>query len=377
MRPNHTSSPKSAPSIAPAIVLGLATVLLGLFSPARVKAQDIVGIQLDDGRFIEAIIASIEAEQVKWQSPSGGATQPIPYDRIDSILFTPTPQFAQAMELFENGEIEQAVEAFKPISVDVTNRTYYPAPGNFATLAQRRLLDCYRKLSRATDIAYIQQNIQWQKLPKHEQNLAAIIDLWADVGNGKWEHGIEAAETARKAYRTTDPEVNEIGYLLGTVYKNLEDPESAVVYFGEGYGLVTSNPRLAATSMIESANILQTMMEEYPEREPELKATLHLYAGLIGNGKLWKGASPPLLTLFERAEGAPKIKPPPGDDPPAEMTDVSKDKNATPTAKPEPDPKAGDKGKGKSTPKGKGNSKGKGTPKGKANPKGKGTGNAK
>jgi hypothetical protein len=345
MRPNTTPIPHIASPIAPAIAIALATAICLFVAPQRATAQNVVGIQLDDGRFIEAIISGIETDQVKWRSPSGGATQPIPYDKIDSILFTPTPQFSQAMELFDSGDIEQAVEAFKPISVDVTKRTYYPAPGNFATLAQRRLLDCYRKLSKATDIAYIQKNIQWDKLPKHEQNLAAIIDLWADVGNGKWEHGIEAAETARKAYRNTDPEVNEIGYLLGTVYKNLEDPENAVVHFGEGYGLVTSNPRLAATSMIESANMLQTMMEEFPEREPELKATLHLYAELIGNGKIWEGASPPLVTLFERSEGTPEMKPPPGDTPPAELPDAAKDKNATPTAK-KPEPKAGDKGKG-------------------------------
>ena len=74
---------------------------------------------------------------------------------------------------------------------------------------------------------------------------------------------------------------------------------------------------------------------------------------MIGNGKLWEGASPPLVTLFERAEGAPEMKAPPGDDPPAKMEDVAKDKNATPTAK----PKAGDKGKGKAQPKGKGKAK--------------------
>jgi tetratricopeptide (TPR) repeat protein len=320
MRPTfpHRYSP-----ITLTIILAITVGTIGFaFGPPAAKAQDVVSIQLKDGRFLEAIISSIEADEVEWRSPSGAPTQPIPYERIDMIHFSATPEWSQAMELFENGEIEKAVEIFKPISVDVTKRTYYPAPGNFATLAQRRLLDCYRALSLPTDIAYIQESMQWDKLPKHERNLASIIDLWAAVGNGKWEEGIEAAETARKAYRTTDPEVNEIGFLLGRIYKKLKDPEKALIYFGEGYGLVTSNPRLAATSMIEAAGILTKIVPDFPERESELKATLHLYAEMIGKGELWEGAEPVLVALFKRKEGTPEVKPPPGDAaPPAKKAD--------------------------------------------------------
>ncbi len=322
-------------------VLVALIVVFGFAGPRAATAQDAVGIQLTDGRVLDAIVTGIDDRQVSWRSPNGGVTQPIPYDRIDTINFLATPQFSAAMELFNNGEIEKAVALFKPISLDATARNYFPAPGNFATLSMRRLLDCYRALSKPTDIAYIQENIAWEKLPKHERDLAAVIDLWAAVGNGKWQQGVAAAETARKAYRTTDPEMNEIGFLLGIVYENLEDPETAIVNYGEGYGLATSNPRLAATSMIGSAKLLKN----FPDRETELKSTLHLYAELIGNGELWTGADPEFVTLLKRPEGAPEMKAPSGDLPPPPAP--AAEEKQKPPAKPAEKGKGKGKGKGK------------------------------
>ena len=74
-------------------------------------------------------------------------------DQVDYVEFEQLAIWPQIMEAFNNGEYERALKGFEPISNTRTGATHYPAPGNFATLAERRLLDCYRKLRRWKDVS--------------------------------------------------------------------------------------------------------------------------------------------------------------------------------------------------------------------------------
>ena len=55
------------------------------------------------------------------------------------------------------------------MSLQVTKRTYYPAPGNFASLAKRRLLD---PSERITEIAY---DIGYQSLSQFNRSFHRIV----------------------------------------------------------------------------------------------------------------------------------------------------------------------------------------------------------
>ena len=251
-----------------------------------------------DGRALTGTVTSIGQTQLQWRLPGLPQAQTLNYDQIDFIEFPQSSQWVEVMELFQNGQFDQAAEIFKAFSLQKNQQTFYPAPGNFATLAERRLLDCYRRLRLPEEIALVSRKIEWDKLPESERAVASIIDCWSAVGNGDWQGARDAFTKARAELDDTDPAAAELGFLNGLISKGLEDPDDSAVQFGRSFA-----PDAAADPSMAADALRQAIEQIIPntERRAELRALVHLYAELHGNGKLWDGAGDFLTKMH--AEG--------------------------------------------------------------------------
>lgn len=255
-------------------------------------------IFLKDGRALSGDVVSVGQTQLQWRIPNLPQPQTLQFEQIDFVEFPPPEAWTVAMERFDRGEFSEAAEAFKAISLQKNQQTHYPAPGNFATLAERRLLDCYRRLRQPEEIALVSRKIEWDKLPTAERGVASIIDCWSAVGNGDWLGAQEAFTKARAEVDDTDPAASELGFLNGLISIGLEKPDDASVEFGRAY-----SPDAAADPAM-AADALRSAIEQIlpnRERRAELRAMVHLYSELHGNGKLWDGAGDFLTKMH--AEG--------------------------------------------------------------------------
>lgn len=256
-----------------------------------------------DGQTIEGTLTELREDRLLWQEVDAPGSITIPLARVDYISFPDPEQWTPLMEAFQNGNYEQAIAGFAAISSKRTPATHYPAPGNFATLSERRLLDCLRALRRWADLRAVQSNIEWEKLPVSERSEKPLFDLWADVGAESWQKVIDTADTVFEQVPSGGP---EIGYARALAFKGLGREEDAIVALAETFGPYSgSNRELAKHALIEAANL----MANDPLRQPELKALVHTYAAIYGDGVIWDDSTElqqQLLTLNLDLIGGPK-----------------------------------------------------------------------
>ncbi|MEM7011482.1 MAG: hypothetical protein AAF585_08360 [Verrucomicrobiota bacterium] len=260
---------------------------------------------LTDGRSFEGRLTGVRDDRLMWQEIGAPGSISIMLDEVDHVSFPPPPVWNQIMELFDKGEYERALAGLEPISNTRTDATFYPAPGNFATLAERRLLDCYRKLRRWGDLRYVQRKIEWNKLPVEERELASVFAVWAEIGDEEWDEALKFADIAMTEAPASGP---ELGFARALAYKGLGNEKDAIIALAETFGPYSGSDReLAKEAMIECANLVGND----PDRQPELKALVHTYSAIYGNGKIWDGSTPlqnELLALKLDTIGGPKTR---------------------------------------------------------------------
>ena len=254
-----------------------------LLLPMCLTAQEGQVLYLTDGRVIEGSYQTIKDDRIVWVMSGIGETS-IPLNRVDYIDFPAPTVWKQLMEAFESGDLEKAIKGFRTVSNQKSKITYHPAPGNFANLAERRLLDCYRKTKEWGELRYIASKIEWDKLPAAEQAMKPMTQVWAKIGGEEWD---EALTMADELGATSQGISTELGFARAIAYRGKGDEKGAVIALAEAFGPYPGKDRaLAQEALIEAASILR----EDPERQPEMRALVHIYANLFGNGQLWKGA---------------------------------------------------------------------------------------
>lgn len=262
-------------------------------------------IVLKNGQALEGEVKEVTETGVKWVLPGLPQPQIYRYDQIDSIEFAATEEWHNAMTLFQQGNYPEAAKAFKAISLKRDSSTHYPAPGNFASLADRRLLDCYRRMRTASDIAYIAKRIEWDKLPSRERLVEGIIDCWAAVGNENWDEAEKAIETAKEKRLAISPASAELAYIAGLIALGKEQPNEAVLHFSRSYGPdAAADASMAADALERCIEIVRTDSE----RASELRAMVRLYVELYGNGSLWEEADDFLRKIALEVVGNPTAK---------------------------------------------------------------------
>ncbi len=251
---------------------------------------------LKSGRNFQGVVSSVSREKIEFKLKEAAAgSVAFSHNEISYVEFSPTTEWAEAMNAFRQRNYEQAALKLEAIASKRNSSTFYPAVGNFASLADRRLLDCYRRLMKPDGIPKVVNRIEWAKLPPSERAARKVASVWSAIGAKDWDGAIQAADGALNDNPPGSGVANEVSYLRGLALDEKGEGEKAVLAFGAVIGPYPgTNRRTAADAIRRSAAILA----KNPDRAGELKALVHIYARSFGNGKLWPGATPEMQKLL-------------------------------------------------------------------------------
>lgn len=257
--------------------------------PGLVRAQDAT-IHFKSGRTLAADIVSVDKENVHWRLDAVSKdVQETPHAQIEYVDFPPIAGWEDAETAFDEGRLEDAAELYEKFAAIQFSGNYYPAPGNFSTLARRRLFDIYSRLVNPEALARYYDRIRIDLLPAAERDLSPVLACWNAAGKKKWEQLIEIAGKIENL----DPvsrEAAELGYLKGLAYTELGDFNRALTEFGRAYTLnLGTDSELAKTALRHSADLIESLGVK--ERNAETQALIHVYAEVYGNNALWEDAS--------------------------------------------------------------------------------------
>jgi len=284
------------PPISVNALLALVGLIAGFCTPTA-NAQQTVPVTLKNGQLIEIVIVSLGGDHINWRYAGGGNVSKLPFKEIDGIEFPPTEAWAAAIADFDGGNYKDAAEKFKKLSLTKGPSTYYPAPGNFTNLAQRRLIDCYRRLRNAEDINLLRSKIEWDKISSSERKIGGVVACWGVAGSDDHEGALKIIEAESKKLDWTDPLRGELAYIRAIVHKRMGDEPLAAVAFGEAYGAYPGvDPSLSADAMKQAVTILS----QYPDRKEEMNAVIHMYAGMYGDGKVWDDAPDDIVAVLSK-----------------------------------------------------------------------------
>lgn len=267
-----------------------------LASAGLAQSQVPATAYLKNGRNFQGIVVSVNRTKIdfKLEQAAAGLVS-FKHDEIRHVEFSPNTEWAEAMQAFTQRNYEQAAVKLEAIAKKRNPTTFYPAIGNFSTLADRRLLDCYRRMMKPEGMPAVVNRIEWDKLPPAERDAYNVASVWAAVGQKDWEGAVKAADEALRDVPPGSGDANEASYLKGLALDENGDDDKAVVAFGAVIGPYPgANRRTASEAIRRSAAILA----KSPDRTGELKALVHIYAKSFGNGKLWPEATPEMKKLL-------------------------------------------------------------------------------
>ena len=274
----------------------VSAILFSAAASAFAQDGDAAVIHMKNGQRLQGQVAGVSTDALQWKVPEAAAgSRSIPYNQISWVEFTPTQEWGEALVLFYNNNYQEAIPKLQAISNSRGASTYYPAPGNFATLADRRLLDCYRRTMTAAEIPNVEKRIEWDKLPPSERDVQVVMELWSAVGIQEWDRALQIAEQLDKELPPTHAARAEVAYLRGRALESKGENLAAVSAYGAIIGpFPGSQRRLASDALKRSAALL----EGNEDRVDELKALVHIYAKSFGNGKLWAEATADMKALL-------------------------------------------------------------------------------
>ena len=276
-------------------LVSLSFLILGLIPAVGQQSASAIA-HLKDGRTFKGPVSNITNERIEFKLSQGTAgSVSFSHDEIDYVAFPPTRAWNEAMGHFNRRNYSAAATVLETVASQRTRANFYPTRGNFASLADRRLLDCYRRLMQPERIPLVRDRIEWEKLPDSDQGIEKVIDVWSAVGLKNWPEVIKASEIVLKNSTPGAAGSEELAYLRGLAFDEQDLYDDAVIAFGAVIGpFPGANRRTAADAIKRSAAILA----KNAEREGELKALVHIYAKSFGNGKLWPEASAKMKELL-------------------------------------------------------------------------------
>ncbi|MEM7145486.1 MAG: hypothetical protein AAF591_10135 [Verrucomicrobiota bacterium] len=277
-------------------VLGVG--VLGILWSAGAAHGDVSIVHYPDGREISGTVVAVGEKDFRWRLDGSRDEQTTPYSQVEWIEFPPLDGWDDAQLLLEDGQYEEAAAYFDEIASVRHTGNYHPAPGNFATLAQLRALDCYRRVVNLERIVALARLFEPELLPPSEEPPGVILGVWADVGAGDWEEA-KVKLDAIEGIAGDSREAIELGYLRGVVFSELGQPDVGLTELAKTYTInLGTEPDIARAAIQKSTDILVSM--ELAERMPEVKGLVHLYAGIYGGQELWDGASADLAALKDK-----------------------------------------------------------------------------
>ena len=289
---NRPAESRNRPLCRANLTLAILLLLMG-GSGSILHAQNT--IHMKDGRKISGKVGLGTTGTVVWSRPGSSATVPIKIGEVSHVEFTPPPSFSDAMDEFEAGNHRAAAAAFARLADQRSRGNFYPVPGNFASLSQARLLDCYHRMEDWPKLRRYEENMEWDKVPPEDRTAAPIMAMWSGIGAEDWDKALAASLKAAAIPEYT----GEAAFGRALAHGGKGDTDAAVLAFAECFGPYPGLDRnLAGRAMEEAARILG----KDEERQPEMKSLIHTYTQLYGNGRLWENA-----TALERGLQKQKI----------------------------------------------------------------------
>jgi len=253
-------------------------------------AQDGV-LHLKNGGTVEARIVDYRDEVLSFKTEGSTFSAQMPYDQIEYAELPWPDDFTSAMQYFEFGRFAEAAPMFEKIAARRDRSTAYPVVGNFASLAQRRLLDCHRRLADGKAVAETLATLEVDKLPPDERQILPAFEAWAAAGSRDWDEVLRIANQAEneQGFSHASDQGIEMAYLKGLALKEVGDTREAILSFATAYTLnAATDSRISRDALREAA----ALVEQDEERFAEFQAQIHLYASVFGKGDLWADAGP-------------------------------------------------------------------------------------
>jgi len=254
-------------------------------------------VHLKNGQTREGNVVSVTSDRVELRLPNmNTGSVGIPYREMLYVDFPDTTPWNEAMSLFYARDYTEAARKFAEIAGKRNAANFYPAPGNFATLAERYQLECYRRANLPSEMPSVVRRIEWDKLPPAERDVQPVVEVWSALGGKQWDQVLSLAEEAGKKLSPGAPLAAELAYLRGIALESSNKPAEALIAYGEVIGVFPGQNRRQASDAIQRSALL---LQGNTFREAELKALVQIYAKSFGNGKLWKGAPTELQVLVD------------------------------------------------------------------------------
>ena len=292
------------------IFLASLLVLVGTGVPWETWAQE-VAIRLNNGSEINAVVERLDSESLVFRAAGSQATARLAYDQIDFVAWPEPDAWTRAMQWYDLGRFAEAAAIFEQIAAEANrSRFYHPVPGNYSTRAQRRLLDCFRRMGDAAAVARELEKFEPARMPKAEREVPPALLVWAAAGKEEWARVTELTGRFAEEVSPVSDQGIEIAYLAGLAHEKQGAVREAVVAYGQAYSLnAATDPRLSRLALERSINLAAADWEkreaerdirrEEQEEYVSLRAQVHLYATLFGRGKLWGTATPLAVTTLE------------------------------------------------------------------------------
>ena len=229
-------------------------------------------------------LVAVDRGQVQWKM-SAAATQVQIFLRsqIEFVDFPPTNEWEAA---------EEAIGLYQDVIAEPVSQ-FYPMPGNFSSLAQVRLLDCFR-LQMNTEAIGLQAQVVRDgitDLPPSYREVKPEVVAWVAMSKQQWQAAVDALEVV-------EVQTPETCLIRGMALEELGQTEEAIRQYSGCYVLNFGGPiEMTKESLRRSASLLASLKSEH--RQPELQAQVKIYRDLFGKGSLWEGAPDWLIKLAD------------------------------------------------------------------------------
>ena len=262
-----------------------------IFLAGGVGRAELATMHLRDGRSLTVELMKVDRGQIQWKvSASVTQVQQTLRSQIDYVDFPPTNEWEAAEAAFQSDKLNEAINLYTTV-LNAPASQFYPMPGNFASLAKVRLLDCHRirmdMKAIAAQAAIVRD--EFADLPPSHRKLDPEVTAWVAISRQNWQAAIDAV----KDVKIPTPET----YLVrGMAYEGIGALEEAIRQYAGAYVLNFGGPtELTRTSLRRSAEMLAKLKNQ--DRQNELQGLVKIYQDLFGKGNLWEGAPEWLVKL--------------------------------------------------------------------------------
>ena len=269
------------------------TFFLLLSGTTEVVYADLATIYLKDGQARTVELVSAERGQVRWRASTASTEEQATLrSQIAYVAFPTTGAWREAEDAFESGRIAKAVTKYRLVIADQLAH-FYPVPGNFVSLAQERLLRCYR---RQMDVAAIAKQAEvvrgeFLNLPPELRFVPPEVEAWKALAKGESEKVLAALAEVKNP-------TPETFYLRGRAFEASSKTEDAIQAYAGTYVLNFGGPlNYTRDALQRSASLLNKLADD--DRKAELQAQVKIYRDLFGAGKLWGDAPDTLVQLAD------------------------------------------------------------------------------